>query len=168
MNLLEEQDLRDNFDNHLEIDFIECPLHYEDVSNQLANWISQRSVGNNCGNQLVLNCKPTLNPLVNYAFIQELRKNFTSVWVQQIGQRFIAKPVDSELRSQLLEESLQKEKQQIIEQMIGFSNVFQCLVDARRPIVGHNMAMDLLLIYQHFYKPLPSWLSILSIIFKLF
>ena len=147
--------MRDNFDKYMKINFIECPLSYEDVSTQLSEWISNRVINKNCGNQLVLKCKPTLNPLVNYAFLLQLRQNFTSVWIQQIGQKFVAKPIDNKEREELLN-SREKERQQVMDEMLGFSKIFKCLIESKRPIVGHNMIMDLLMIYHHFYKPLPS------------
>ncbi|XP_023229541.1 poly(A)-specific ribonuclease PNLDC1-like [Centruroides sculpturatus] len=30
------------------------------------------------------------------------------------------------------------------------------LVDAKKPMVGHNLMLDLLFLYHHFYKPLPK------------
>ncbi|CAG2120203.1 unnamed protein product, partial [Medioppia subpectinata] len=158
LNEIEEQNLRDNFDDYMDIDFIECPFNYENSSHQLSEWLSNRLVDKNSGNQCVLKCRPTVNPLLNYAFLREFRKNFTTVWVEEINDRFVAKPIDANQRTQLLKAE-HFEKERVIDRMVGFSRVFQCLVDARRPIVGHNMIMDLLLIYHHFYQPLPNKLK---------
>ncbi|CAG2174432.1 unnamed protein product, partial [Oppiella nova] len=169
LNEKEEQDLREHFDDYLDIDFIDCPLRYESSSHQLSDWLSNRLIGKDCGNQLVLGCRPTANPLLNYAFLREFRRNFTSVWVQEMNGRFVATPVDEKQRAQHMKEE-QNERERVIDGMVGFSKIFQCLVDARRPIVGHNMIMDLLFIYHHFYQPLPSLsqhnLAELSHIFK--
>uniref|UniRef100_A0A674HYP6 PARN like ribonuclease domain containing exonuclease 1 n=1 Tax=Terrapene triunguis TaxID=2587831 RepID=A0A674HYP6_9SAUR len=38
----------------------------------------------------------------------------------------------------------------------GFTNLFQTLIEAKKPVVGHNMLMDLLHLHDKFYKPLPE------------
>lgn len=37
----------------------------------------------------------------------------------------------------------------------GFNNIFQLLVDCKKPLVGHNMLFDLAIMYKQFYEPLP-------------
>ena len=37
----------------------------------------------------------------------------------------------------------------------GFSSVFNMLVELKKPLLGHNMFYDLLLMYEKFYEPLP-------------
>lgn len=43
----------------------------------------------------------------------------------------------------------------LIESYIGFSKVFKLLVTLKKPMVGHNTLLDLMFMYQQFYKPLP-------------
>ncbi len=156
LNETEEQNLRDNFKDYLETDFTHSCLSYDKSSSQISQWLASRKSSNNkINDQLVLKCKPTVNPLANFAFIAELRNNFKSVWIQEIDNQFIVKIVDLKERIKLLDMA-EEEEESVINKMIGFSLVFKCLVEARKPIVGHNMIMDLLLIYHHFYKPLPS------------
>uniref|UniRef100_A0A1I8FRF0 Exonuclease domain-containing protein n=1 Tax=Macrostomum lignano TaxID=282301 RepID=A0A1I8FRF0_9PLAT len=38
---------------------------------------------------------------------------------------------------------------------VGFSRVFRALVNLRKPLVGHNCFLDLLAMYEYFYRPLP-------------
>ncbi|XP_059570597.1 poly(A)-specific ribonuclease PNLDC1 isoform X5 [Alligator mississippiensis] len=38
----------------------------------------------------------------------------------------------------------------------GFTSLFQTLVKAKKPLVGHNMLMDLLHLHDKFYRPLPE------------
>ncbi|KAI6646571.1 Poly(A)-specific ribonuclease PARN-like domain-containing protein 1 [Oopsacas minuta] len=45
-----------------------------------------------------------------------------------------------------------------IQHYIGFSHVFKMLVKSRKPMVGHNLMMDIMLMYNHFYQPLPPTL----------
>ncbi|XP_054168235.1 poly(A)-specific ribonuclease PNLDC1-like [Oppia nitens] len=155
LNEIEEQNLINRFDDFLDIDFIDCPIRYETCSHQVSEWLNKRSSDKDCGNQLILKCWPTVNPLVNYVFIKQLRNNFPTVWVQEMNGKFIVRPIDVKERANLLKED-GSEREQVIDKMIGFSKVFKCLIDIKRPIVGHNMLMDLLLMYHNFYKPLPK------------
>ena len=139
----------------MKVDFVECPYNYEEVSTQLSDWLSLRATNKKCGNQLVLKCKPTLNPIVNYAFVRELRRNFPSVWIAIENNRIIVKPLEMCRKLDFISEE-EREREQVIDDMIGFSKVFKCLVEAKRPIVGHNLVSDLLLTYNYFYQPLPS------------
>uniref|UniRef100_A0A8D2LUM4 PARN like, ribonuclease domain containing 1 n=1 Tax=Varanus komodoensis TaxID=61221 RepID=A0A8D2LUM4_VARKO len=47
-------------------------------------------------------------------------------------------------------------REQILLSARGFTNLFQTLVEARKPLVGHNMLMDLLHLHEKFYKSLPE------------
>lgn len=42
---------------------------------------------------------------------------------------------------------------------MGFSRIIHSLLQAEKPIIGHNCFFDLLHMYQQFYKPLPENLS---------
>lgn len=39
---------------------------------------------------------------------------------------------------------------------IGFSVVIEKMAQVGKPVVGHNMMMDLCFLYQQFYKPMPK------------
>uniref|UniRef100_A0A8D2CXV0 Poly(A)-specific ribonuclease PNLDC1 n=1 Tax=Sciurus vulgaris TaxID=55149 RepID=A0A8D2CXV0_SCIVU len=47
-------------------------------------------------------------------------------------------------------------KEQILLSARGFSVFFQMLVKAQKPLVGHNMMMDLLHLHEEFFRPLPE------------
>ncbi|XP_043920402.1 poly(A)-specific ribonuclease PNLDC1-like [Protopterus annectens] len=38
----------------------------------------------------------------------------------------------------------------------GFTNLFRILVEAHKPLVGHNLFLDLLYLHEKFYRPLPE------------
>uniref|UniRef100_A0A8C0BX01 PARN like, ribonuclease domain containing 1 n=1 Tax=Buteo japonicus TaxID=224669 RepID=A0A8C0BX01_9AVES len=59
---------------------------------------------------------------------------------------------------QLLENSPDDccQKELILLSARGFTNLFQTLVKAKKPLVGHNMLMDLMHLHDKFYKPLPE------------
>ncbi|XP_049850795.1 poly(A)-specific ribonuclease PARN-like [Schistocerca gregaria] len=43
-----------------------------------------------------------------------------------------------------------------LEQEIGFRHVIDLMVDSKKPIVGHNMFLDIAHIYHSFFEPLPE------------
>jgi len=53
----------------------------------------------------------------------------------------------------------------LVESYIGFSKVFKLLVTLKKPIVAHNALLDLMFMYQQFYKPLPSMYNVEKSIF---
>lgn len=47
-------------------------------------------------------------------------------------------------------------EQELRNSLLGFSRCFEALVASGKPIVGHNLLMDLLLLYHQFCEPLPK------------
>lgn len=39
---------------------------------------------------------------------------------------------------------------------VGFSKVIQKMAEEGKPVVGHNMMMDLCFLYKQFYKQMPQ------------
>lgn len=79
---------------------------------------------------------------------------------------------------QNIKEALEKEEGSILENALmesylGFSKVFDLLVTLKKPMVGHNALLDLMFMYQQFYKPLPRmynyiWIRKQFLIFSTF
>lgn len=44
----------------------------------------------------------------------------------------------------------------VLDNLVGFSKIFKLLVALKKPIVGHNCLLDLMIAYNQFYEPLPS------------
>ncbi len=44
----------------------------------------------------------------------------------------------------------------IMSHMLGFTRVFRLMVSHNKILVGHNHFMDLMILYEKFYKPLPG------------
>lgn len=42
---------------------------------------------------------------------------------------------------------------------MGFSKIIEELIQAQKPLIGHNMFLDILFIYQQFIDDLPPTLS---------
>jgi hypothetical protein len=43
-----------------------------------------------------------------------------------------------------------------LENLLGFTRIFREIVKSKKPILGHNMLMDLMIWYDKFYRPLPG------------
>lgn len=87
-----------------------------------------------------------------------LRQALENVWTEPLGdKKVMVKKVRPEHR-QLLENSSydHSQKKLILLSARGFTNLFQILVKAKKPLVGHNMLLDLMHLHDKFYRPLPE------------
>jgi len=60
------------------------------------------------------------------------------------------------------EENKGKDKsleEDMLDSLLGFTRLFKVLVELKKPIVGHNLLLDLMLMYNQFHEQLPSKLS---------
>ncbi|OWF52139.1 poly(A)-specific ribonuclease PNLDC1-like [Mizuhopecten yessoensis] len=98
---------------------------------------------------------PELRFVKSFIVRTELRQRFKNVWINVIEgeQRIIqiSKRDEKDINSDTTKEDMDK----LYESLKGFSRVFKMLKGGV-PIIGHNMFLDLLLIYDKFHKPLPD------------
>ncbi|NXA10453.1 PNDC1 ribonuclease, partial [Sapayoa aenigma] len=86
-----------------------------------------------------------------------LRQALQNVWTEPLGYKKLRVKKVSPQRRKLLENSFDDcQKELVILFARGFTNLFQILVEAKKPLVGHNMLMDLMHLHDKFYKPLPE------------
>ncbi|KAK2498574.1 hypothetical protein MC885_016917 [Smutsia gigantea] len=88
-----------------------------------------------------------------------LRQALPRVWTVLTGQEVIVKKVSKQQRWRLENTSCDQEtswKEKILLSARGFSVFFQMLVKAQKPLVGHNMMMDLLHLHEKLFRPLPE------------
>ncbi|NXN21313.1 PNDC1 ribonuclease, partial [Nycticryphes semicollaris] len=87
-----------------------------------------------------------------------LRNALQNVWTQPLGDKKVMVKKVTPQQRQLLENSPYDccQKELILLSARGFTNLFQTLVKAKKPLVGHNMLMDLMHLHDKFYKPLPE------------
>uniref|UniRef100_A0A8C8SEC8 PARN like, ribonuclease domain containing 1 n=1 Tax=Pelusios castaneus TaxID=367368 RepID=A0A8C8SEC8_9SAUR len=87
-----------------------------------------------------------------------LRQALPDVWTVPFGdQKVLVKKVSPRHRWHLENSSYDCcRKDLILLSAQGFTNLFKVLVEAKKPVVGHNMLMDLLHLHDKFYKPLPE------------
>lgn len=48
----------------------------------------------------------------------------------------------------------------LMDSLLGFSRLFKLLVELQKPIVGHNLLLDLMIMYNQFHEQLPSKFSL--------
>ncbi|KAK2114629.1 Poly(A)-specific ribonuclease pnldc1 [Saguinus oedipus] len=88
-----------------------------------------------------------------------LRQALHNIWTVQKDDGVVVKKVSKEHRWYLQSTSCDREscwKENIILSAKGFSVFFRMLVKAQKPLVGHNMMMDLLYLHEKFFRPLPE------------
>ncbi|XP_014667058.1 PREDICTED: poly(A)-specific ribonuclease PARN-like domain-containing protein 1 [Priapulus caudatus] len=91
----------------------------------------------------------------DYSIYTQLRQTFPGI--------SICCKDDTHVECQKLEESKriskqldEQEKERILDGILGFTRVFRLMVKHRKPLIGHNCMMDLMFIYEKFYRPLPD------------
>ncbi|RWS31232.1 poly(A)-specific ribonuclease PARN-like domain-containing protein 1, partial [Leptotrombidium deliense] len=104
---------------------------------------------------------PSINLLINYMFVQKLRDHFERIenlWIEAMGNEIVASLLDAE---EFQERKLNsyRECEATIDYMKGFTRIFEYLVECRKPLVGFNMMLDVLYLYNQFYQPLPTKLN---------
>ncbi|ETE64376.1 Poly(A)-specific ribonuclease PARN-like domain-containing protein 1, partial [Ophiophagus hannah] len=87
-----------------------------------------------------------------------LRKAFPDIWTIPLeDEKLMVKKMNPQYRWVLENTAFDPcQREQILYSARGFTNIFQALVRAKKPLVGHNMLMDLLYLHEKFYKPLPG------------
>ncbi|XP_030041707.1 poly(A)-specific ribonuclease PNLDC1 isoform X2 [Microcaecilia unicolor] len=87
-----------------------------------------------------------------------LRQALPDIWTIPVeGSELLVRKVNRQRRQQLENSSLDPcGKNRVLLLARGFTNIFQTIVGAKKPVVGHNMLMDLLHVHHKFYRPLPE------------
>lgn len=92
---------------------------------------------------------------IQFYLHRELRHAFKYVlWTYNSGGKFVIKKVTHSEWERLEKESDLNEY--IISNLLGFTKVFRILTSLQKPIVGHNLLMDLMLLVEKFETPLPK------------
>ncbi|XP_078093180.1 poly(A)-specific ribonuclease PNLDC1-like [Mustelus asterias] len=100
-----------------------------------------------------------------------LRRGISNIWTEIEDQdKVVVQKVSYSKRTQL-ENSVTDgcRVDRVLEAALGFTQVFRDLVGANKPLVGHNMLLDLMYIHDKFYRSLPeSFAEFKANIHKLF
>ncbi|BFY99781.1 hypothetical protein BsWGS_02821 [Bradybaena similaris] len=158
LNKVEEKELEEQLENGLLFSGIESELDEKELQNLcsgVAAWVSTASVGECLTLQIDESSFSAM-----YICHKDLRTRFPQIWTSTnaFGQ-LVVERVDHVRRILLEKQSKESESQQRhlhITEMLGFTRVFRMLQRARKPIVGHNLLMDLMFMYEKFHHPLPD------------
>jgi len=58
-----------------------------------------------------------------------------------------------------LEALIKHESESLFEYELGFSRIVELIIKAKKPLVGHNMFLDIMFLYQQFIADLPETLE---------
>lgn len=58
-----------------------------------------------------------------------------------------------------LENQIKYEVDSLFEYELGFSRIIELIIKAKKPIIGHNMFLDIMFLYQQFIADLPDTLE---------
>ncbi|XP_018332138.1 pre-piRNA 3'-exonuclease trimmer-like [Agrilus planipennis] len=99
--------------------------------------------------------KYVYNPDILYTAHKHLRERFKdSLWTFEDKGQFTVKKVSKEELALLIKENdLDKN---IILDILGITRLFRLLVTLKKPIVGHNLLTDLMLLIHNLENPLPT------------
>eukprot|EP01129_Flabellula_baltica_P013883 TRINITY_DN6536_c0_g1_i2.p1 TRINITY_DN6536_c0_g1~~TRINITY_DN6536_c0_g1_i2.p1 ORF type:complete len:335 (+),score=69.84 TRINITY_DN6536_c0_g1_i2:1-1005(+) len=105
---------------------------------------------------------PPCSPYRRKLLYQEIPKRFTDLKLEsvQVGNSKSIKL--TRMTEEELDEVLKEMEQQVRESVlpeVGFRRIIDAIIASKKPIVGHNMFLDLILIYNQFIEQLPPSLD---------
>jgi len=132
-----------------------CEREMQNLCSYVTAWIPTSQPGNN----LTLSISQDFSDF-HYCFHKALRERFPQIWTSANAfDQFVVKRVTPEERKHLEKEDTESDKcykEQLVNDLLGFTRVFRLLVASKKPIVGHNMLTDLLFMLHKFHAPLPE------------
>ncbi|CAL1545222.1 unnamed protein product [Lymnaea stagnalis] len=155
LNLAQEKLIKEELAAGL---MLESDIYEKDVQtlcSKVASWLASAEIGE-C---LTLSLNNDVD-LSSYVYHSNLRSRFAQIWTttNQFDQ-IVVERID-EMKRQLLEkqsaDSDQVFQKMQIEEMLGFTRVFRLIQEAKKPLVGHNLLMDLMFMYEKFHNYLPD------------
>ncbi|KAB0798734.1 hypothetical protein PPYR_06614 [Photinus pyralis] len=91
---------------------------------------------------------------LKYFCHRELRSRFRGLWTFEDDEGFKVQRVSEEKCLELIKND--KLHGELLSNLLGFTRVFRLLVLSKKPIIGHNLFFDLMLLIHHFETPLPK------------
>lgn len=122
---------------------------FKDCKTKVFKWLTNKQ------NQTPFQLEAT-SPILKYMLQKEIRSSFKNVWTTAGYKNVGVIEVSNDMRALLEKEDNNRLEQALLDSYIGFSNVFKLLSSSKKPIIGHNILLDLMFMHQQFYKPLPD------------
>lgn len=122
------------------------------IDQQLKNWCSTVQDGDSISLKEFYK-KYQQNYEILYFTQKYIRRNYKDLWPYIKNGEFIIKKMFSyELLDIQNNYNLEAE---LISNLLGFTKVFKLLTSLKKPLIGHNLFLDLLVMYESFEEPLP-------------
>ncbi|XP_046744638.1 pre-piRNA 3'-exonuclease trimmer-like [Diprion similis] len=155
LNEEEEQELRRRVADNILLRNIERSVSYmeEDKLKESYNRVAEWLKTSNVGEPMSLDAA---SPMLEYLMQKELRTRYPQIWTEPRHGKIILQRVDKEMRTILEEKEDNKLEETLVNSYLGFSDIFKLIVSLKKPIVGHNVLLDLMFMHQQFYMPLPD------------
>ncbi|KAK0160853.1 hypothetical protein PV328_008219 [Microctonus aethiopoides] len=136
--------------NHDTFDNIEDEEKFSQTINKVAKWLENSDASEK---GLEIQCD---NVIQQCCLQKQLRNYFKKIWTEPKENSILVIKVSAETKEILKEQDNNSLDKEIIDYYLGFTKVFKLLVTLKKPIMGHNILLDLMFIYKQFYKPLPK------------
>ncbi|KAK2580021.1 hypothetical protein KPH14_012310 [Odynerus spinipes] len=121
----------------------------KDFSNGIAEWLKSSEKNE------IYNIR-TSSPSLQYLLQKVVRSRFPNIWTISNKDTVTVIKVSEDVRKMLETEEGQVLEHTLLDSYLGFSKVFKLLVELKKPIIGHNILLDLIFMHKLFYRPLPK------------
>lgn len=95
-----------------------------------------------------------------YILSTELKGRFPMIWTGVDNEKnIVVEKISVEKRVELEATAIVSQRElelKVIQGMLGFTRLFRVMTDCKKPVIGHNCFMDLMLFYDKFHNPLPG------------
>lgn len=119
----------------------------------MGKWFSNANNGDTITIPKILN-KYENNCQMLYFLHKSFRRRFKYVWTSVENNEFILKKVNLNDFDKLLR--LHNLEEELIENLVGFTKIFRLLTSLKKPLIGHNLMQDILLVTESFETSLPT------------
>ncbi|XP_076232531.1 pre-piRNA 3'-exonuclease trimmer isoform X2 [Calliopsis andreniformis] len=140
----------DNILNNLEHLTFDEEDEFKDCKSKVYEWL--KNPYSDC-NSLEIE---TISPTLQYMVHKRVRQNFNNVWTISGYKSVLVIRVSPDVRTILETEEKDALETELLNTYLGFSQIFKLLVSSKKPLIGHNVLLDIMFMHQQFYKPLPS------------
>lgn len=133
-----------------------CRLELEALCKKLIetvkNWYRESKEGDHLSlPEIYDKCK--YNHEMLYFAHRYFRRCFKYLWTAVENNEFILKRV-TENEYKILEKTSNLDEE-VVNRLMGFTKIFRLITSAKKPLIGHNLLQDILLMISSFETPLP-------------
>ncbi|XP_054287566.1 pre-piRNA 3'-exonuclease trimmer-like [Macrosteles quadrilineatus] len=93
---------------------------------------------------------------LRYFLHKEIRSKFKDVWTFQLPSKIQVQKLKREEIRKAKELEGDRLDLELIDSITGFAKIFKLLVALKKPLIGHNLLLDLMILYNQMYQQLPS------------